>query len=334
MSRYLKNLLIVIFLAISLIDLKIVLAEIRVGGISYPPLILIPILVIIAAIIAIIIYLIYHSFTIYRINKSHTKKKQKIKQKEEKPKKIEKKEVKQEEQKEKISVSKKKILKTYLPLVQSLKKGQKKLTLEQAVNKFSLLLRRFFKEFYDLDYEFTFDELEKDLEKKKQKKEIINFVKNLESQYDQYLTREQLGDLIRQFEEILNELTLVEVDKISDILKNEKREFNDVIMDGLRGKSANGSFNERRKKIIELIQKWENAPEEKQKEIFAELYGEFGSMTKAERNAFFKKIYDAYEKHNVQVCPGTISCQSSTTFKKQLDALKNKFEKRVFYMEE
>jgi len=215
-----------------------------------------------------------------------------------------------------------------------LKKNQKKFPVDQSSNKFSLLIRRFFKEFYDIDYEFTFDELEKELGKRKQNKEIMDFIRKLETQYDQNLTREQLSELILKFEEILNELTLVEVDKISDLLKNEKREFNDIIMNGFRHPGSNGSYNEKRKRIIELIQKWENSPEEKQKQVFDEIYGEFGGMTRSERSLFFKKIYDAYEKHNAQVCPGTLSCKSSSDFKKQLNYLKNKFERKVFVMEE
>ncbi len=331
MKKSLKYLLICVFLATLFYNLKTTSAEIKIGGISYPPIIILPIAIVILAIISLVIYLIYHFSILSRLNKkrNHGKTAKKGKTKE-----IDKKNPDtHEEKKEKISSSKKKILKIYLPLIQSLKKSQKKFSLSQSSNKFSLLIRRFFKEFYDIDYEFTFDELEKELEKRKQRREIMEFVGKLEVQYDQNPSREQLSELITKFEEILNELTLDEVDKISDILKHEKKELNDLLVDGLRH-PTNGSYNEKRNRVIELIQKWENSPEEKQKQIFEEIYGEFGSMTHAERNLLFKKIYGAYEKHNVQVCPGTISCKNSFEFKKQLDYLKGKFEKKVFFMEE
>ncbi len=297
-----------------LVNAQVIPQEIKIGSTLYPMMILVPILIIFLGIVVLIFYLILHSLAISRLNKKENRRK-----------KINKKRLNVHQQnKEKISIEKKKIIKSYVFQVHSLKRNQKKLTVSQSMNKFSLLIRGFFKEFFEIDYEFTFNELEKELEKRKQKTDVIEFVRKLEFQYDQNMSGEQLSKIIVEFEEILNKLSLVGIEKISTILKNEKEEFSELIVNGL-----DSSFNKKRRKVIRFIQRWENSPVNMHKKIFKKIEDEFMNMTSPERKVFFKKIDEAYKIYNDQICPNTISFENSSDFKKKMDYLKGKFDKKV-----
>ncbi len=80
-------------------------------------------------------------------------------------------------------------------------------------NKFSVIVRNFFKEFLGIEYEFTDAELADELAKKRQGQKMIDIVKQLEVRYAENITRKDIENLERDFEQILYSLNTKEVRK-------------------------------------------------------------------------------------------------------------------------
>ena len=154
--------------------------EINIGNASYPFIILIPIIIILAALIFFIIYFI-------RAGK-------KIKKKE-KPENISKEEENEEKRRHYTS---------YLNKTIRLRKKARRMKIMNSWEEFSLLVKQFFKEFLEVDYEFTYEELEKELEEKN-KKEFNEFLKKLNIKYAAFSSKEELDQLILEFCDILRE---------------------------------------------------------------------------------------------------------------------------------
>ncbi len=178
--------------------------DIKIGSVSFTPIIIIPIIIILLS-IALILILIFKSDIIKKINE-YRQKRLDGKKFEVNP----------------LSVKKIETINKYIQKLQNLLLKQKKMGNMMIWNKFSVIVRNFFKEFLEIDYEFTDAELIYELGKKSQNQKMISIIKELDVRYSENITRKDIENLERNFEQILYSLNTKEVRKFERPEKSKK----------------------------------------------------------------------------------------------------------------
>jgi hypothetical protein len=179
-------------------------ADIKLGSASFTPLIIIPIVILIVSIVLILL-LIFKADIAKRINQ-YQQKRLDGKRYEENP----------------LTAKKIETINIYIQKLQLLLLKQKNMGDMMIWNKFSVIVRKFFKEFLDIEYEFTDSELIQELIKKKQGQKMIDIVKELDVRYAENITRKDIENLERNFEQILYSLNTKEVRKFEKPEKTKK----------------------------------------------------------------------------------------------------------------
>jgi len=178
--------------------------DIKIGSVSFTPIIIIPIIIILLS-IALILILIFKSDIIKKINE-YRQKRLDGKKFEVNP----------------LSVKKIETINKYIQKLQNLLLKQKKMGNMMIWNKFSVIVRNFFKEFLEIYYEFTDAELIYELGKKSQNQKMISIIKELDVRYSENITRKDIENLERNFEQILYSLNTKEVRKFERPEKSKK----------------------------------------------------------------------------------------------------------------
>ncbi len=185
--------------------------DIKIGSISFTPVILIPIGIIILSIILILL-LVFRADIAKKVREYYNKRAQK-KKVEEDP----------------LSAKKIEIINSYIQKLQTLMLKQKSMGDMMIWNKFSVIVRNFLKEFLEIEYEFTDAELIHELSRKRPMQRMIDIVKELDVRYSENITRKDIEDLERQFEQILYSLNTKEVRKFEGpLIKKPKKKISFV----------------------------------------------------------------------------------------------------------
>jgi hypothetical protein len=181
--------------------------EVQIGGISFTPIIIIPIIAIILSIV-IILLLVFRADIAKKVQEYYEKKAQKKKV-----------------QEDPLSAKKIETINNHIQKLQILMLKQKTMGDLMIWNKFSIIVRNFLKEFLEIEYEFTDAELIHELSKKRPMQRMIDIVKELDVRYAENISRKDIEDWERQFEQILYSLNTKEVRKFEgpDKLKKPKK---------------------------------------------------------------------------------------------------------------
>lgn len=108
--------------------------------------------------------------------------------------------------------------------LKKLKNNFSKLNVEEVWNKFSAIVNHFFKEFLELNYEFTYDELIRELIERKKDSHLILFVKKLQAKYSENSSKAELMKIISEFNIILKNMLKEKEEEIISNTIAEKSE--------------------------------------------------------------------------------------------------------------
>lgn len=215
---------------------------------------------------------------------------------EEKP---EKKEEKKETTKEKEHLP----LAVYLDDIRSLRKKIKKLNAEKAFDELVVLIRHFFSDYLGIDYEFTFDELEKEFKSKN--KEVVFFSKNLSdmSYNAEDISKKNVVKLLDEFEDvaekiILKEDTEIGKEKKKEVTKPEEKKSETREMKKIEEVKKREYVEEDKKgRVIGLIRegrRYIKRDINKANDIYEEVYVLYHQLSKNNKKEIKKKITDFY----------------------------------------
>ncbi|MFH0831559.1 MAG: hypothetical protein V1886_01700 [archaeon] len=220
--------------------------------------------------------------------------------------------------------------------LRDIKKFRKELagkSVDEAFNLLSGITNRFFKEILNLNYEFTYDELEKELLKRNKKKELVEICRQMsEMRYSgKKVTRQELDDFSLRIEQIVRKEDLKKEEtelKVSRALEKGKPDFFSRIMQMQTEKS-------KKKHLIELMGQEEEALKkdmEIAKKIYHNILSSYYKLPSKDRKEIYEKLTNFYKQVNSMLFSSFYGQQSRKqveSFKRELEELHKKAEKVI-----
>ncbi len=233
--------------------------------------------------------------------------KEKVKKIEEKK---EEKPEKKEEKKETVKEKERMPLAVYLDDIGGLRKKIKKLNADGAFNQLVVLIRHFFSDYLGIDYEFTFDELEKEFKSKN--KEVVFFSKNLSdmSYNAEDISKKAVIKLLNEFEDVAEKIILkediaIDKEKEKEMSKPEEKKSKTKEVKKIEEVKKREYVEEDKKsRVIGLIRegrRYIKRDINKANDIYEEVYVLYHQLPKNKKKGLNKKITDFYNAIRVEL---------------------------------